>query len=609
MSKAINDIDRVHDSLRSQGKQGTLNSNPLLQSALNRYRTIFSSMDQYGLPRYGMLSLLATTTPMFVYDHPNLMAQVDTAFAIPGAVFISANLLNNLLAVDKLAKDRGDKSDGVTFVMAHEMEHIVRNHLTRCLQFSSDLQNIGQDIRINLDLWKGFGMEPGTYLRDTIGIYGISEEEASKFDNYPEELICLILDEEAHKQKEQKLSSQPQNSQGGQPQNSQGGQPQNSQGGQPQNSQGDQPQNSQGGQPQNSQGGQPQNSQVGHSARSKVPSLPSYQNLDQYLGSKSSDKTHTMSIEDFVKFINDNGLNAVLDKLGIPSDNKDGGIDKLNQRFQDQILESYNAAKNYRLNNKNGHRMAGKHTEDALEYQLQQLNKPKLNIKTVLRDTILGDGMTYKVNEDMPTALFSINPMDLGIDFPVYEAAIEPSENQFLPTVMLVDTSGSIYDDKETMTQFFSEAIGILEENDNAVVYVFPADTAVRGKPIMLSKDTLEECINNLPVRGGGGTEFTGPINAAMNWMSENAFDPNTGISVKCGAIIYMTDLCAEAPKKHNLVEDLPPVLFICKESDFNPTFANAVSSYATVHTLNATKELDLNAMYEENLNAKQLSL
>ncbi|MDI5833309.1 VWA-like domain-containing protein (plasmid) [Shewanella xiamenensis] len=617
----MNEIDKFNESLKSQGRQGTLNTNPLLQSALNRFRTIFSSMDQYGLPRFGMLSLMATTTPMFIYDHPKLMEKVNTAFAIPGAVFISADLFNNLLAEDKLAKDRGVKSDGVMFVIAHEMEHIVRNHLTRCLQFSSDLANIGQDIRINLDLWKGFTMEPGTYLRDTIKIYGITDEEATKFQNMPEELICLILEEEARNQanrKNETKKSNAQQSSAGQPQNPQqsgGGQSQNPQqsgGGQSQN-----PQQSGGGESQNPQqsgGGESQNPQQSgtskpQSGNSKVPSLPKYENLDQYIGSKSSDKNHTMSIEDFTNFINENGLDSVLEKLGIPKDNLDGGIDKLNQRFQDQILESYNTAKQYRLNNKNGHKMAGMHTEDALEYRLEQLNQPKLNIKTVLRDTILGDGMSFKVNEDMPTALFSVDPTEMGIEFPVYEAAVEPSENMYLPTAMLIDTSGSIYSDKETITQFFSEAIGILEDNENAVVYVFAADTAVRGKPIILSKDTLEDCVNNLPVRGGGGTEFTGPINAVMNWMSDNAFDPNTGIPVNCGAIIYMTDLEAAPPKKENLVDDLPPVLFICKESDFNPDFANRVSNFATVHTLNVAKELDLNAMYNENEEEKGLQL
>ncbi|MBO1897675.1 hypothetical protein HNW13_018210 [Shewanella sp. BF02_Schw] len=157
----------------------------------------------------------------------------------------------------------------------------------------------------------------------------------------------------------------------------------------------------------------------------------------------------------------------------------------------------------------------------------------------------------------------------------------------------------SIYGDKATMVEFFSIAAGMVEEDDSARVWVYSADTAIRGTPVLLTKDTIDDCVHNLDVCGSGGTEFTGPINTALEHCRKNSNVSNPG------GIIYLTDLEATAPLESNLDDNLPPIVFICRERDFDPRFKKAVSNYAEVHAINMTKELNLQDMYEDNQDKK----
>ncbi|MBE8233456.1 MAG: hypothetical protein HAW67_06930 [Endozoicomonadaceae bacterium] len=618
------------ESIKNMAKQGRLNSRPELQMILNQYRSLFLDLDSLGLPRFGLISLLAEGTPMFVYDHESLMEQVSTAFAIPGAIFISAPMFELLLLEDKESKSSSNKSDNVLFILTHEFQHIVRNHFMRCKQFTPKIANIGEDIRINIDNVVSFELTPGKALTEKIGGWGLTPEEANKFNGMPEELICLILNEEADKQAKEREQNQNGQSQNGQSQDgqSQDGQSQDgqSQDGQAQDGQSQDGQSqdgqsqdgqaqdgqaqdgqSQDGQSQDgqSQDGQAQGSKPKYttSPSSKVPQHSNYENLDLKLaGPVEPEENHTMSMGDFIDTLKKNGLDSVLEKLGLPKDPTAKDLEKMEQEFENAILDSYNKADNIRKTNPNGDKMAGGHIEDAVGYLIGELNKPRLNIKSVIREAIEGDGLAYRTNNDMPTELYHVDPAAMGLEYPIFEAAIEPAEQRCLPTIILVDTSGSIYSDKDTMREFFSEAVGILEENENAQVYVFCADTAVRGKPVMLSKDNLDECINELEVIGSGGTEFTGPINTAINWVKENVEVEINGIyqEVEIGAILYMTDLEASPPSKANLVDDLPPVMFICRDSDYNPNFADSVSEYAEVHRLGDSSEIDLNEKYDE---------
>ena len=601
-------------------KQTTLNSQPILQGVLNKYRNVLTASDQYGLPSFGLLSLLAEKTPMFIYDHPALTADCSTAFATQAGVFVHANTFIELLKADAEAKKLGKQSDGVIFMLTHELDHICRDHFTRCSQFNAQISNIAQDIRINMDKIRDLKLEPGTYLRNVLGGWGLTDIEATKFGLFPEELICSILTDEANQQNAmknqnsqqqngqqqsgQQQSGQQQNGQqqNGQQQNGQqqNGQQQNGQqqNGQQQNGQqqSGQPQN---GQPQNGQpqNGQPQNGQ--HVINNKVPNLEQYGTLGDIVKKNNPDMNHTMKIEDFIDKLKKNDLENVLEKLGIDKGATADQIQDIKDRFQDQVMESFQRIQEIRRTNPNADKMPGQHIEDAVGYSLGELKKPKMKIESVIRDIIVGEGHEWEMDSDMPTDLFFQDPSSMGVEYAVYEESMQPREVETLPTIVIVDTSGSLYSDKETMAEFFSIAVGMVDEDDSAKVWIYSADTAIRGKPFLLNKDTLDDCIHNLDVCGNGGTEFTGPINTAINHCRENS----NGLPP--GGIIYITDLEASAPIEKNLDEDLPPLVFICREKDMNPEFQKRVANFAEVHAINSTKELTLQDMYEANMDKK----
>ncbi len=612
-----------------------LNSRPQLQLLLNKYRELFTSYDQYGLPRFGLLSIMAETVPMFIYDHPEYTKQVDTAFAIPGGVFINADFFVKIVAEDIEQRKSSHESHNTLFVIAHEYTHISRDHFSRCLQYNPDIANIGQDISINLDLKIDFDLEVTGDVR--ANSYGHTDEERQKFGGFPEELICSILTEEGRKQRKQQMQqanqggqpqhgADPQNGQqqsgqpqhGADPQNGQqqSGQPQQGTGpqngqqqaGQPQQGTGPQNGQQQAGQPQpgaGTQSGQPQGGQPHHSHSDKVPNTPAYQNLWQHLNDAERNKSnnHVMSLDDFINTAKKAGLEGVLEKMGLNDVNSKDDVAKVVEDFKNQIYEAYSKAEEIRRNSPNGHRMAGSHSENAVGYLLHELNKPKKQITTVLREIVQGDGLDFARNENFPDILYFQDPTGMGIDTPVYEAAIEPFEKKQLPTVVLVDTSGSIYSDKAAMTTFFSEIIGILDENENADVWVMCADTAIRGKPFLLNEDNLDDCVHNLEVIGGGGTDFTGPINTAVAW-AESELE-----SQEIGGIIYMTDLECTPPKRTDLHEKLPPLFWMCKDSDYDPKFAESVASYSEIHTLESESELNLDDAFHELMDEREASM
>ncbi|MBO1897673.1 hypothetical protein HNW13_018200 [Shewanella sp. BF02_Schw] len=429
--------------------QNTLNSQPKLQGVLNKYRAVLTASDQYGLPSFGLLSLLAEKTPMFIYDHPEITAQCSTAFACQAGVFVHANTFINLLSADSEAKSQGKNSDGVIFMLTHELDHICRDHFSRCLQYNPEISNIAQDIRINMDKIRDLKLEPGTYLRNELGGWGLTDEEATKFGYFPEELICAMLTDEANKQDAQQKpqNGQPENGKpdNGQPDNdqSQSGQSDN---GKPENGQpdNDQPQSGQSdnGKPDN---GQSQSGQQQHVFNPKIPNLEQYGNLGKIVKSPNSDMNHTMQLEDFINTLKANNLDGVLDKLGLNKDATPAQIQEVKDRFQDQVLESFQRIQDIRRNNPFSDKMPGQHIEEAVGYSLGELKKPLMKIESVIRDIIVGDGEEWQMDADIPTDLYFQDPSTMGVEYAVYEESMQPREIETLPTIIIVDSSGSLY--------------------------------------------------------------------------------------------------------------------------------------------------------------------
>lgn len=170
-------------------------NNIAYQETLNRARSFFRSqvraMTKTGgfasilAPRFGILSLLADSTPMFAYDHEELTKRQPTAFTDGSHVYFSKKLIDEIFA------DGPQKGfNALLFIVAHELYHIALGHCALARRpapagLTEELVYLGQERYINsrlrLDLpaqfsaphnlpgqsvmWDGFGKDEPHYQR------------------------------------------------------------------------------------------------------------------------------------------------------------------------------------------------------------------------------------------------------------------------------------------------------------------------------------------------------------------------------------------------------------------------------------------------------------
>lgn len=109
-------------------------------------RTVWHDNKRIDIPAYGISSEYALRTPILIYDLPELVEKVPTAFTDGFRVFFSANLLKELIALREAGKVDCE------FVLSHELEHIRLLHTSRMKDVDRVTANIAQDIHINIDL-------------------------------------------------------------------------------------------------------------------------------------------------------------------------------------------------------------------------------------------------------------------------------------------------------------------------------------------------------------------------------------------------------------------------------------------------------------------------
>ena len=98
--------------------------------------------------------------------------------------------------------------------------------------------------------------------------------------------------------------------------------------------------------------------------------------------------------------------------------------------------------------------------------------------------------------------------------------------------VLIIDTSGSIFSDRETVEEFLNEAATICKRVNTVLTVIF-ADAAVCS---IVPIGEAYEKIKTLVPKGGGGTDFRPAIKAAEEMNPD--------------LIIYLTDLMGAFPAK-----------------------------------------------------------
>lgn len=113
----------------------------------NQMTSIYVGGQRHDIRANGMLSDIVASTPVLIYDLPELKMRVNTAFVdTTGRMYICDTFYR------KLAQEQDEGKDSLFFLFRHEAEHLRRLHLQRMMDIDPDIANESQDIRINVDI-------------------------------------------------------------------------------------------------------------------------------------------------------------------------------------------------------------------------------------------------------------------------------------------------------------------------------------------------------------------------------------------------------------------------------------------------------------------------
>ena len=534
--------------------------------------------DGAEVPRFGVLSLIMQTTPCYVYGHPALKKLCRTAFTDGVHVFVDDEFYAKLL---KDVRESRGAEYGIEPLLLHEVMHKMFNHVERLRQFPQDIANRAADLSINTKLKAGFPeLEWCKSLRET-GL-GFRPGDVEKYLPMSEESIAreLVLEEMKNRQNQQGQGNQ--KGQQGQNQGQQG------QGG------GGQGQGQQKGQPgQNQGGGQPSG---GQGQGQQDPNDPN-QGQDPQDGQQPSDgfnedgDNHLVSLRDLIEALEEAGLDEVRDMLNLPSSDEVDEIGRVMDENRDRQHEAIQKAASdaARL----GGKYPGAHIAEAAADYLKGFGKAKLSWKLKLRDLILGVGNKYKPSYEVISDLAYVDELtdDLGTELVLPIALPHANDESIL---VLVDTSGSVSQDD--LRAFFTEIFELKTASEGlgdaaAEVYVLSADTVLRGDPIEITDDNVDELMETgVKVFGRGGTDLADSLKNALTLplLKEK----------KIKTVIYFTDLFDRPPQFKDLgVEEDTTILYVAApttHSSHQEEFARAVESYAQVVPIKEGIEVDL---------------
>lgn len=500
----------------------------------------------YVLPRYGLLSLKSANTPMYVYDHPALMKITNTAFTDGVHIFVCAKFLRKLVEEEEAAKG---VENGCEPLIMHELMHMLLGHTQRLRQFPRDIANKATDLVINSKLQLGF---PGMRWSKTISELGLGfkASEAEKYAPLAEETVARMLIAEQDKNKDKK-------DQGKGPK--QKGQGQNQGKGQ---------------KGEKGEGGE-KGDQAGEGGEG---------------GEEEWSDTHTITLEDLIKTLEEAGLEHILETLELPTSDKQEEIAKIEENTALKDIECIEkaAAQKQAV----GGKYPGAHIVDAAAERIRGLTEGKLQWKLGLREWILGGGMRFKYFEDEADQLYYLNPTDMGLTDEIYVGSPVPHSPE--ETVLcLIDTSGSV--DQKMLRAFIAEVLtlqkGVSGVSDTASkVILLSADTVLRGHPVEITDENVDDMLaQGVEVFGRGGTNLAGSLHAAMKLDLIK--------TQKIASVVYLTDLCDVPPPKAAFVEYLDKGIkfaYLTLPHTMSEEFAKQVKDYARVYAIEEGTEVNL---------------
>lgn len=596
----------------------------------------------HSVPRFGVLSLIAMSTPIFVYDHPRFKKFANTAFTDGHSIFIDADFMRKLVNQEKESEG---KLHGVLFLLLHELMHKMYAHLDRMKDVPPIIANIAQDMVINGKIIKNFPMLKPVPLLAEVG-WGMKPAEADKYHTMSEELLGeeLWINHRKKKKKKQEAEDPGQdddlsNEAGddndndddeNQDDNQQDGkkkqkkdqqQNQDGSGGdgnddQEEDDEGyDLPDNAD----QGGQGGEDdydddnvldedEDENDSSNSNSKSGGKPGKGKgkgkPGKGKGGKGSEQgeagnddmsddgeysaIHTVDPREVIKAMEEEGLTSAKNALKLPDSKDKKGLD---QQKKDSHMSTMNAIQQAMSEAKKvGGSYPGGHIADEAAMVYGNLVKGKLTYKMMLRKMFQGEGQKLYPSADEADIPWLLTKSTMKVDPWYMEALVPQAPNETVYGI--IDMSGST--GREGMRELFlSEALHLQDRlaGDCArKVVLYSADTVVRGKPLVITKQNVAKLKHDgAQVFGGGGTDFVGPLKTILE-LPERKKD-------KVKYVFYYTDSEGVCPKYEDFKQYVDmgiKIVFFTTPECYNQAWAEELEGWAGYYKIEDDTKVDL---------------
>ncbi len=525
------------------------------------------------LPRFGLLTFKARRTPIYCYGHPEIKKRFPKSFNDGAHIFVSDDHLRELAAEED--RSNGSK-DGVIPLILHHLLHMTMNHHRRFSAFPKPLANIACDISVFCKLHLAF---PQMRWTDSLlAEFPASQLPEAKIQHYAklaEETIIRELAARYHQ--EMDPNGDPDSDEEGEPDPSAKSQ---------KSSPGKKGQKGQKGQ----KGEKGEKGEKGDPSDGDGEGDPSEAAMDAALaqmgmkGGSPQDDDHMLTLAEMAEMAQELGLSTTAERLDLPEPGDAEAIAEKEKEIRTRDIEDI--SKSVRMAGQKG-TMGGGHLEGAAHEEILKEAEGKLSWKLGIQE-MLGGSMKFGYSEEEPGALYYINPADMGLDNEIYVGSDLPVKSD--STVMvLMDTSGSITED--LFREFLSEIFGIMrnqnhESSQASEVILLFADDVIRGKPIHITEDNIDDLMSKkMQVQGRGGNDIGGTIREACSLEEFR--------EKKIQGIVYFTDLGDAPPKKSDVPEGVP-LAFVCPPAYYQEEFIRAVKEFARVYPIEEGLSVDL---------------
>ena len=567
----------------------------LLHTYLVKLRGTQSINGSGTVPRFGVLSLLAKTTPIFCYDHPRLKKIANTAFTDGRSVFVDADFMRKLY---KQEEETNGKNSGVLFLLMHELMHKLFAHVGRLKNVPPKIANIAEDMVINGKLVKGFSdtLKPVKLLYE-VGV-GMTTQDAEKYHEMSEEVVAeMLMRQEQQKQKKKEQDKKKKDKQKG---GGGSGSPESGDGesgdSEDNESQDQQDKNSDKKSSKGKSGEKSDKSDKGQAGDEDEQNSKGEDQDGGNGGDEDDDENdgeyspiHHISQEELLEALEEAGLEGAKEALGMPDSGDVEALGKMKERNKLQIVDAVQTAQSQAMTC-NG-KYPGKEITQAASEIIGDLDKGKIIWKLALKKLFQGDGQKLFHSDDEAAIPWFLDKETMGIE-PFYIGSLIPQAPDE-SVLCLVDTSGSTKGGtlrKEFLQECLGIKRGLSSLGDSArKVFIYSADTAILGEPVEVTDLNVEKLKHEgIPIFDGGGTAFSNCLNQAM--------EAPVMKKEKIKAVIYFTDCYDAVPRREEFAEHLEngiKVVFVTTPGLFNEKW-NKELDWAEVFCIEEGTVVDL---------------